>query len=106
MKRARVASAVVGTRGRPRLEAWLAGEREPNTWGDSGSTHNTRAALERALVGRFTKPHDCLLSGALARLDWHGRQIAEIEEPRGPRHEPLGVACLSVIVGGRESRDP
>jgi transposase len=98
IKLALVVSDVFGTSGRRRLDALVAGERDPATLSALalGTLRRKSPPLEVALHGRFTAPHARLLQGALELVAVLGRQIAEMAQqlqallrPMAPQLEQL-----------------
>jgi transposase len=91
IKLASVVSDVFGTSGRHRLEALIAGERNPNKLAAMalGKLRRKLPQLEFALTGQFTDHHGRIIQGALDLIDLLDHQIAEIDVQIGELVEPL-----------------
>jgi transposase len=93
-----VATDVLGASGRAMLKALIEGERDAATLADlaRGRLRDKRAALEHALVGRFTAHHAFMLDSLLEQLEGledqiqrHDARIAEQTQSLTPAFERL-----------------
>lgn len=77
-----VASDIMGASGRKMITALIAGERDPEKLADFayGKLRTKQAALEEALVGRFSDHHGFMCQLMLVRIDDIDSRLAELEQ--------------------------
>ena len=82
LKRAAVASDVLGASGRDMLAALLDGERDPEVLAElaRGKLRAQLPALRRALAGRVKPHHLVLIERILAHIDFLEQSIAQLQE--------------------------
>ena len=94
LKLASVASDVMGVSGRAILAQLIEGQRDPVVLADlaKGRLREKRAALEQALMGRFTAHHRFMLVQHLSHIDYLDEQIAQVDAEITEQIRPFQAA--------------
>ena len=97
LKVASVATDVMGVSGRAMLRAILAGETDPAALAAlaKGKLRKKRVELERALGGRVSAHHRCLLATHLAHIDFLSAQIDGLDETIARFDEEIARRCAA-----------
>jgi len=91
IKLASVASDILGRSGREMLEALVAGDTDVTAMAElaRGKMRDKRAALERALAGRFGPHQRFLVAEVLAHIDFLDETIQRVSGEIGERERPF-----------------